>query len=185
MTDLTGFRFGASRTAWGPRVHVVCLDDPMTRDLPADTSWGIWAGLSPVFHVEDPDATTLGEVVCAQGRCRPGFAVRRYPEWTSVYAAAPDLPAPVLRGVARGAGVHLYSDNGDVLEATRELLGIHTATGGARRLRLPRRVEVVYDLFERRTVARDAEAFDVSLPPASTSLFYTGEAALLGRLVGG
>ena len=88
----------------------------------------------------------------------------------------------MLRGIARFAGVHLYSQDGDVLYATRELLSIHTVAGGARAFRLPRPVEEVYDLFGRTTVARGTREFQVNLPPRSTAFFFTGSAALLTDL---
>jgi hypothetical protein len=105
--------------------------------------------------------------------------VKEFPEWTSIYSAAPNLPAPVLRGIARYAGVHIYNDQGDTLYATSQLLGVHTAAGGERIFRLPRKVEVVYDLFEMQAIARATDTFQVKLPRASTALFYTGEEALL------
>ena len=92
----------------------------------------------------------LGQVVFSQGNCKPGMGVKSFPQWTSIYVAAPNLPAPVLRGIAGFAGVHLYNRDGDVLYATRDLLSIHTVAGGDRTFRLPRQVEEVYDLFERR-----------------------------------
>jgi hypothetical protein len=63
-------------------------------------------------------------------------------------------------------------------------LAVHTVAGGDRTFRLPRQAEEVYDLFERRTVARDTGEFRVTLPPASTTLYYTGDAALLSKLKG-
>jgi hypothetical protein len=138
--------------------------------------------LAPLFFVDDPDARVLGQVVYSQGNCRPGFALKTFPSWNSLYSAAPNLPAPVLRGVARFAGVHIYSGAGDVLQASRHLLGIHTVAGGKRTLRLPRQVEVVHDLFEDRTVGQNAAEFTVVLPPSSTSLFFTGDLELLAKL---
>ena len=110
------------------------------------------------------------------------MGVKTFPEWTSIYVAAPNLPAPVLRGMAGYAGVHLYSREGDVLYANRDLLAVHTVAGGERTFRLPRQVEEVYDLYERRTVARNTNAFQVKLRPVSTALYYTGGAALLSNL---
>jgi hypothetical protein len=43
-------------------------------------------------------------------------------------------------------------------------------------------VEEVYDLFERKSVARNTKEFRVTLRPVSTALFYTGGAALLASL---
>jgi hypothetical protein len=182
MTDLTGFRFGMGEQPWGPLIHITDFGHPITKDLDQDLFWGTNSKLAPLFHVDDPEARVLGQVVYSQGNCKPGFAVKKFPDWTSIYAAAPNLPASVLRGIARFAGVHIYSDAGDVLYATRQLLGVHTSGGGKRAFRLPFPAEIIHDLFENRTIAKNAAEFEVTLPPASTSLFYTGDARLLADL---
>ena len=164
MTDLTGFRFGQGNSPWGPFMHVTDFTHPITRGLPQDWFWGSTAPIGPLFHLEDPQATVLGQVVYSLGRCKPGFGVKDFGDWKSVYVATPNVPAPVLRGIARYAGVHLYNEEGDVLYATPDLLSVHTVSGGQREFRLPRRVEVVYDLFGDRVVAREADAFRVELP---------------------
>jgi hypothetical protein len=184
MSDLTGFRFGKGEHAWGPLVHILDFHHPITAGLRQDLFWGTNSRLGPVFHLEDREAKVLGQVVYSQGRCKPGFGVKEFANWKSVYAAAPNIPAPVLRGVARYAGVHLYSEVGDVLFSTPQLLGVHTVGGGARTFKLPGKVEAVYDLFERRMLARDVDWFDVSLSPAATALYYTGQADLLETLGG-
>jgi len=99
------------------------------------------------------------------------MAVRLFPEWTSIYAAVPNLPAAMLRNIARSAGAHIYSNEGDVLYATGELLGVHTVSGGRRRFQLPRVAGEVVDLFADRIVARDKAIFEVELPPVSTALY--------------
>ena len=68
------------------------------------------------------------------------------------------------------------------LYATRDLLAVHTVSGGDRTFSLPREVEEVYDLFERKSVARHTQEFRVTLQPVSTALFYTGGAAPLSSL---
>ena len=78
--------------------------------------------------------------------------------------------------------MHLYSEAGDVLYATPQLLGVHTVAGGERTFRLPRHVEAVYDLFARQVVARDVDSFQVTLAPVSTVLYYTGDMGLLSTL---
>ena len=171
MTDLTGFRFGAGERPWGPLVHITNFTHPITKGLPQDLFWGTNSKLGPVFYVDDPTATILGQVVYSQGNCKPGLAVKTFSDWTSIYVAAPNIPAAVLRNVARFAGAHIYSDDGDVIYANRDLLGVHTASGGPRLLRLPHAVKEVVDLFQDQTVARDTIAFDVALPPASTALY--------------
>ena len=175
MTDLTGISFGAGEHPWGPLIHLTDLSHPITHGLSQDVTWGTNSPLGPVFHVADEGARTLGNVVYSQGRCRPGFVVKEFPAWKSVYSAAPNLPAPVLRGLARYAGVHIYNEAGDVIYATPDLLAVHTAAGGERTLALPEKVEMVYDLFSRAPVAEDTAQFQVTLPPASTALYFTGK----------
>jgi hypothetical protein len=187
MHDLTGLRFGQGDSPWGPLMHVTNFRHPITRGLPQDWFWGSTNPIGPLFHLEDPEAVNLGQVVYSLGRCKPGFGVRTFnaedpaAAWSSVFLSAPDLPAPVLRGIARWAGVHLYNEAGDVLYATPELLSVHSVAGGPRTFTLPRPAEVVYDLFNERVVARDTAVFEVDLPEASTSLWYVGTAAKLPR----
>jgi hypothetical protein len=163
-------------------INLINLNHPITQELPPDLSWGTNNLLGPVFHVTDPWAITLGNVVYSQGRCRPGFVVKEYPEWKSIYSAAPNLPAGILRGIANYAGVHIYSHDGDVLYATSNFLAIHTASGGKRDLKLPKVVERVYDLFSKVNLGTDTNRFEVVLPPASTSLYFLGESSQLVRL---
>ena len=66
-----------------------------------------------------------------------------------------------------------------MLYATSDLLSVHSVSGGVRTFKLPKPVEVVYDLFNRHVLARDAREFQVVLPPASTALYFTGEERLL------
>ena len=185
LKDLTGMTFDVGACPWGQMMHVTDFDHPITRGLPQDWFWGSSSPIGPLFHLEDPQVRTLGEVVYSLGRCKPGFGIRTFnpgdpqAEWTSVYMASPEIPGPVLRGVARHAGVHLYSEDGDVLYATPELLSAHTVAGGARTFRLPHKVEVVYDLFHKKVLARDADVFADTLAPASTALYFTGKAAQL------
>jgi len=182
MTDLTGFRFAMTKTPWGPFMHVVDFEHEITRGLPEGLFWGTDLNLSPTFYLQDPDARVLASVVHAQGRCAEGMGVKEFGDWRSVYIAAPNIPASILRGLARYAGVHLYSEAGDVLYASRELLALHTLRGGERLLRLPHTVEAVYDLFGKKSVAEDTDHFRVVLPKMSTSVYYTGSREALAHL---
>jgi len=47
-------------------------------------------------------------VVTGNGRCEPGVAYKTWATWRSLYAGAPNLPAVVLRELARFAGVHVF-----------------------------------------------------------------------------
>jgi hypothetical protein len=188
MTDLTGFHFGRGDSYYGPFMHITNFDHPITEGISQELFWGSTRAIAPNFHLEDPEATILGEIVYHLGRCRAGLGIKTLnlessrTAWTSVYSAVPNLPSPVLRGIARFAGVHLYNEEGDVLYATPDLLAVHTVAGGARTFKLPRQAEVVYDLYHDNLLARDASQFQVRLAPASTALYYTGTADCLELL---
>ncbi|MGD2295150.1 MAG: beta-galactosidase [Candidatus Aminicenantes bacterium] len=184
MLGLTGFKFASHDRPWPSFAHITNFKHPMTEGLPQDLFWGTDSRLSPLFHVDDPDAEVLGQVIYSQGTNKPGFCLKTFPDWTSIYIAVPGIPAPVLRNIARFAGVHLYSNKGDVLYASRNLLSVHTLSGGHRTFQLPHSVEVVYDLFEDRIVTQNSQEIQVELEPASTSLFFTGSQELLSRYVG-
>ena len=188
MTDLTGFTFGQGGSYWSPFMHLTNFRHPITQGLAQDLFWGTNRSIAPIFHVLDPEAQVLGEVVYGLGRCQPGLAIKPYQPagaaqpFNSVYVATPTVPPQVLRGVARHAGAHIYNDQGDVLYATPSLLSVHTVAGGERTFALPQPVEVVYDLFANRPLAHNAAEFCAELPPASTALYYTGPAAALADL---
>ena len=183
MADLTGFHFHKGGSYWAPFMHLTDFTHPITRGLPQDLFWGTTRSLAPIFHLADPQARVLGEVVYGLGRCKPGLGVKTVKPaasaqpWSSVYVATPNVPPAVLRGIARHAGVNLYNEQGDVLYATPDLLSVHTVAGGERTFQLPRQVEVVYDLFNDRVLGRDAAHFCAQLEPASTALYYTGTQA--------
>ena len=178
VSGITGIRVRRTEQPWSMHAHVTNVQHTITRDVPQDLFWSAQRSLYPTFFVDDPQATQLGQVVTALGRCKPGLAVREFDGWRSIYSATPSLPAPIWRGIARYAGVHLYSEAGDVLYATRDFLAVHTSAGGARRFQLPHEVRAVVDVFAQREIARTCTSFAVELPRASTTLFYFGDRAL-------
>jgi hypothetical protein len=139
-----------------------------------------------LFHLRDPEATTLGQIVISLGCCKPAFGVNTFNAesppfaWNSIYLARPDLPGPLLRGLARFAGVHLYSEDCDVLYGTPDLLSVHSVSDGPRTFRLPKPVEIIYVLFAEKVLAANASEFSIELRPASTALHITGQASPLG-----
>jgi hypothetical protein len=179
MEALTGFKFSKGTHVWGPLMHIVDFEHPITAELSQDLFWGTNNRLGPVFHIDDPDAKILGQVVYSQGRCKPGLGVKTFADWTSIYCAAPNIPAPVLRGISRFAGVHLYNEDGDVLFTSRQLLGVHTVAGGPRIFTLPQKVELVFDLFAQQVITRDTQCFNVNLPQKSTVLYFIGAEQLI------
>jgi len=173
MERLTGIRFGMDDVKWELTCALTNWDHPITEGLPADLSFGTDNFVGPILRVDDPDATVLGRLIYNEGRSRPGLAVKEFDGWSSVYVGAPNPPASLLRGIARFAGVHIYSDANDVLHADRHFLGVHSIQGGWRTFRLPE-VTDVWEVFEGRKVASQARSFRQKLPRRSTRLYFLG-----------
>ena len=95
--------------------------------------------------------------------------------WTSVVAEDPDLSAAQLRNVAREAGVHIYSDTDETLYASRRHVALHSATGGVRRIALPRVSGTVTELFSGRVVGRNVDTIEDDLASPATVLYDLGD----------
>lgn len=170
--------------------HRLYLKDPRDpgaqRDLPGFR-------IGPRFYVDDDEATTLGRVagIVTQppydpgaGRRRrrgperpispednqPGLAVKEQDGWTSVYSSAPIVSHQVLRGIAKAAGVHVYSDAGDVVYANRDFVVVYAPGGGSRTVKLPERATRVVELVEEKTLAEGVEEFELTLEPNTAVL---------------
>ena len=74
--------------------------DPFTSHVAAGTEYGTTRKVTPWFCCVDSRAEVLGKVA---GTNLIGLAAVRGPDWTSVYSAAPALPASLLRSLAQMA----------------------------------------------------------------------------------
>lgn len=123
--------------------------------------------VAPAFAVTDPEAQKLGTIIGTQ-EC--GFAIRKFPAWTSLYTFAPPVSPEFFRAFYQTAGVHIYDDANDVLYADASYLAITGETGGKRTLRL-RAPATVKDLFSGATMASNAREFSFEFAPKTTRLF--------------
>ncbi len=144
--------------------HQIYLKDPrdpgLQRDLPGFS-------ISPRFYVGDKDAEVLGILA---GVDKPGLAVKKQEDgWTSVYSAAPLVPASLLRNIIKSSGGHIYSEGDDVVYANKSSLCIYSPAGGQREIRLPEK-RLITDLLEDRVIANDTDEFILSFEPNSSVL---------------
>ena len=123
------------------------------------------------FAMQSPD-TVLGRYAngaVAFGSCRTGRAV-------SIFAGTCQLETPVLRRVAKEAGVHLYSDTLDPIEANERFVSFHARTAGRKTIKLPRKTKVV-EVFSGKRVADGVDTFSFDAPLHSSWLFYCADDA--------
>jgi len=156
MEDLTGINLEFSEEP-----------APLKVDLTDGGSYGTDRPFAPVVWADDVDAEVLGTLA---GSERPGLVAKEMDGWTSVFSAAPIVPAAVLRSIAADAGAHIYVDSDDTVYANRSLLSLTVNEGGPREVRLPRPATVI-DLFTEDVVVEQGTSFTVDMAEKSTALW--------------
>jgi len=145
---------------------------------------GEWLGkgrtrFSPAFYVTDPKAEVLGLNEIG----KPGLAAVKTGKAESVFSCVYQLEVPFLTALAKRAGVHVYSENSDPMEANESLFSLHARFAGRKTVKLPRKTDVL-DIVNGRIIARNTDTFTFDAPLHSSWLFYYGDdaAQLLDKL---
>lgn len=159
MKDLTGLDFAPVA---GAQDATVTLAD-------GGASGRTGHPVSPLFALKGA-AAELGRY--ADGSC--GFGSVRTGSAESVFYGSYSLELPVLRQIAKRAGVHVYSESGDPMEASDAFVTLHARFAGKKTIVLPKRATVC-DVFNRRVVAKDVSTFEFDAPLHSSWLFYLKE----------
>lgn len=133
----------------------------------APSAYGPDKQQSPVFLPSMEGAEVWGRFA---GSDTPALVAKTRESWRSVYSASPELPAAVLRGLYRQAGVHVYCDTDDNLSANAGWVMLHTAAAGEKTLRLSRPARVV-DVVSGNTLGENLSEFTVTLPMGATAIF--------------
>jgi hypothetical protein len=152
-----GHAFGPEISRW----HLVLFKESgFIEDDPTFT-------VGPLFYCSDPESTTLGRLNVND---KPGFCVKQFDSWTSIYVAVPYVSKQVLRNVAKFAGVHLYTDGEDLVYANNHFLSICPRLSGRRTIKLPRTATVT-DLWRNEKVAEGVSSFEIEVK-ANTTYMY-------------
>jgi hypothetical protein len=131
--SVVGTRIGWRNSRENIRVQITDTQHPLTSGGAA-LSFGTEGSVGPVFFADDPQALVLGRL---RDGDRPAFTLVDHGAWRSVYLAMLNFGPALLRNLARFAGAHVWVESDDVLYSNRSLLCLHTASGGAKRIKLP------------------------------------------------
>jgi len=105
-------------------------------------------------------------------------AVRKFPTHTAAVLCHPAPNSAWLRTWLRKYGVYIYQ-NGDAVfnyyYFAGPLIGIYSRSGGPGIIDLPRKVEVVADMFSGEIIAKDVDRFGYDMGKGiNTRIFYAG-----------
>jgi len=161
MRELTGLEFTEME---GPfDCGVVMKDD------------GRWMGMvdSKVARGYRPKApeTVLGET----RRGEPALTRNVLGSSKTYFSAGWQLDMKFVRQLVKDAGVFVYSDGEDPMEANDAFFALHARNGGTKTVRLPHKVKRVVDMFARKLIATDADTFSFDARLHESFLFYCGD----------
>ena len=162
-SKLIGMRLDSSgnklKLEHGLDVMILGNKTPWTNKLDPTMRYCVKQNVSPAFWVDDPEAIVIGEALASDRQIctyrKPGLCVKKYPEWTSIWSAIPNMPAGLLRNIAVAAGVHIYTDCGDQIFVGRGLYSQHAAYDGKRQIKFPKKVKVK-ELFDEVKLPKEA-----------------------------
>ncbi|MGE4358200.1 MAG: hypothetical protein AB7E08_06620, partial [Candidatus Omnitrophota bacterium] len=181
ISEVTGMKIDYidPKFAFGTDLTITDYSHPITKGLPTNTRYGTEHFsreniLVPIFWCKDREVEILGELVATPPTIatfrKPGLCVKKFPNWTSIWSGAPNLPSSLLRNIARYAGCHIYDEGDDQIFASEKVLAIHTRYAGERTIKLPKKCDV-YDPFQKKYIAKGVKEFKVSIPAATTELW--------------
>ena len=163
MRELTGINLRLAKEPTALRVSLV----PGREEIKGlDGVYGVAHQASPVCYADDPEAQVLGTL--PDGRA--GLVIRRHPGWTAIYSAAPLMPTPLLCRLAELGGVHFYTPPGDVVWATKDLVGVSVHQAGSRTITLPRPATIT-DLYTGAQLGDNLRSFRADFADRATRVF--------------
>ena len=166
MEALSGIRIAKDDAEGRPQLLLEAAD-PLARGLSTQTPVGVTTlTVAPIFYANDPAARLAGRLV---GGGQAGLVVKKMNGWTSIYSAAMQLPAGLMRNIARSAGVHIWLETDDALYTDRQFVGIHAATAGTKLLHLPEDCPVV-DAISGKPLAVERRTLQLPMQRAETRL---------------
>ncbi|MDW7658727.1 MAG: hypothetical protein SCM11_16280, partial [Bacillota bacterium] len=132
-------------------------------------AWSFSEAVEPLFHVTDPSVTVIARY---QDQEAVALARKDTADSTIYYSAVGNLPASVLRTIARQAGVFIYYEGDDPIYVNDRLIGIHAVQGGIVTLQLPQTEDgFAEELFDGATVPFEHHELTVEIPGGEMKLY--------------
>jgi beta-galactosidase len=129
MQRLTGFKFEMLPDPGPMQIRTVATADGRS------TVFGTKKHQKPRFAVLDKDVKVLGHWV---DNNRPAFVKKAEKGWTSIYVGAAPMTAEMLRVLLQEAGVGLWSNQADIVYATKDAAAVIATVAGDRTLTFPK-----------------------------------------------
>lgn len=129
--------------------------------------FGVDTELSPIFYPEG-EIEVLGRY---KDSGLPAIWRKRLNAYDVYYIGTLNATSALLRNIAKQAGVHIYSEMDDVVEACDSFLCISARGEGERVIKLEKRA-TVEDALSHEVLGRDIDKFKLRMKDGETRLFF-------------
>ena len=123
--------------------------------------------LYPGLYAKEGDGETIAHFLDTGA---PSITVKDNGDFTAVYYGSKHLSADIARELARLAGVHIYTEENDVLYANNSYLTFHAATSGKKTVKLPK-AATVREVYSGKIFAENSKSFEFELLKGETLMF--------------
>ena len=123
--------------------------------------------LYPHLYADDEQAEPIAYFLHSG---KPAVSIKKADGFTSVYCGSKYLSANIVREIARFAGCHIYSNNGDVLYANKNYITIHASASGKKTLHLPDKKDL-YEVYTEQYYGRGTDEITFEMLKGQTLMF--------------
>jgi hypothetical protein len=150
VSGLTGVKVERFDLSEAPKVKINCDEYP-------EELIEIKEKVTPLLQIVDKEAKTIG---IYEGNNKAALVEKQLKSSSVIFSTIPLRNARVLKHIFKKAGVHIYSEEEDVILCGGGVLTVHTLEGGKRNIKL-----------------KSGKIVEIKLPSKSTTLFdsETGE----------
>ncbi len=133
--------------------------------------YGSEGPFSPIILPDEPRAQLIGQLSSpAELAGQPGAVIMRYQKWSSVYSAAPHLNPAMIRGIAKLAGIPVYSEDDQPIYIGPNTIGLHGSSTSERTVVLPKAAKVT-DAFTGAVIGDGVKQFKVNIGQYDTGIY--------------
>ena len=136
---------------------------------------GRWMGMADAKVARGFYPVAPGAVLGETRDGKPGLTVNEIDGSKTYFSATWQFDMAFIRRLVKEAGVFVYADGEDPLEANDAFVALHARNAGMKEVRLPRKVRRVVDMFARKLVANDTDRFTFDARLHESFLFYYGD----------
>jgi hypothetical protein len=113
----------------------------------------------------------------------PGAVEKKLKKWNSYVICFPGLDREWLRALYKRCGVHVWN-RGDygVFHVAGNFISLYSRKGGNKKIVLPKKVEIVYDIFSKKVISRNTKIVKFNmLPKIDTRIIFIGSQQELAK----